>query len=146
MNMKYIGIDYGTKKIGLALSDSEGRVAFPHDIILSDDFAPSVVADLVYKEGVEKIVMGESQNLRGDLNKVAVDAQKFAEKLTKFTDADIYFEDERFSTRQAGNLPKEGMARGKIANKKDASYSAKATKDKHAAAIILQSFLDKQAN
>ncbi len=143
--MKYLGIDYGAKKIGLALSDEDGRVAFPHDIILSDGFAPSVVADLVHKEGVGTIVIGESKNLQGSLNEVALSATGFAKDLKKFTDVKIYFEDERFTTAQARNLPSEGMARGDIANKgRVSTTNDKAMADKHAAALILQSFLDKQ--
>lgn len=141
--MKHIGIDYGTKKIGIALSDVEGLVAFPYDIILSDDFAPSVVADLVHKENVEAVVIGESKSLQGVLNEVAVEAEEFVKKLKKFTNVDVYFEDERFTTAQAYNVPKESEPRGNIANKGRALTVAKTMADKHAAALILQSFLDK---
>ncbi len=144
--MKYLGVDYGTKKIGLALSDNDGRVAFPHDIILSDSFAPSVIADLVYKEEAEAIVIGESRDLRGGLNKVADTAQKFAKDLQKFTDVEVHFEDERFSTVQARNVPREGKARGEISRYRAPQARGDGKVDAYAAAIILQSFLDKQSS
>ena len=149
-SMKYLGIDYGTKKIGLALSDEEGRVAFPYDIILNDEFAPSFVADLIYKEGVDEVVMGESKNLGGELNEVANGAVKFARKFQAFSNTPVNFEDERFSTAQVRNISPEGAPRGEISKKRrklttlaSASFENRWV-DGRAAAIMLQSFLDKR--
>ncbi len=140
--MKYLGVDYGTKKIGLALSDEGGRVAFAHNVIRSDKFAPSVVADLIYQEEIGAVVVGESRNLSGGVNAVAADAEQFADDLKKFALVEIYFEDERFSTAQARNVPAEGRPRGSI-SRSTSSVHGESIADAHAAAIILQSFLDK---
>jgi len=159
--MKYIGIDYGTKKTGIAVSDALGSIAFPRDILMTNKLLPNIIADIIAKEEIAGIVIGESKNLQGGLNNVAQDAKDFVEKLKSFVSGtmEIHYEDERFTTKQARTLPNEGMARGNIANNRTLRGSRLRGKnisgrdvfrhrfaDAQAAAIILQSFLDKQKN
>ncbi len=144
--MKYIGIDYGTKKTGIAISDPLGSVAFPREVLATDSLLPRVVADIIKNEEVNTIVVGESLNLSGGLNSVADDAREFIRKLRDELGVEIlvHYEDERFTTRQARALPNEGKARGDIANKGRTTTRLQPKADTQAAAIILQTFLDKQ--
>ncbi len=158
--MKYLGIDYGTKKTGIAVSDTLGTIAFPRDVLPTNSVLSKHIADLIKKEDIGGIVIGESKNLQGELNSVDVHVKKFTEDLRRFLchkddckddcNIKIYFEDERFSTKQARNLPNKHVARGPLANKRKmiGVFRGRTSKfaDAQAAAIILQSFLDKRQN
>ena len=58
--MKYMGIDYGTKRIGVALSDEGGSVAFPHSVVGAGASAHTALATLAVAESVSGIVFGLS--------------------------------------------------------------------------------------
>jgi putative Holliday junction resolvase len=145
--MKYLGIDYGTKKIGIAVSDPLGTVAFPREVLVNDREVLKVLATLIETENIEGIVVGESFNLSGGLNPVAAAASQFAQKLKGLaaTPLTVTYQDERFTTKQARTLPNEGAPRGNVARHRiDAPVEKQA--DAQAAALILQGFLDKQKN
>lgn len=134
--MKYLGIDYGTKRIGLALSDESGMLARPAGVIKN---AASLVGDietLVAKEGVGGIVIGSSEG-----NKVQSDIMELVGTLTLATMLPVDTITEAFSSMEAhGSKGKERT-------------SARATKapakpddlDARAAAVILQRYLDKHS-
>ncbi len=146
--MKYIGIDYGTKKTGIAFSDESGSLAFPREVLATDKFLPSLVADMIASEQVESIVIGESRTLKGGLNSVAEDTVGFISSLKALVVGvvEVHYEDERFTTKQARTLPSEHTARGFLANKRKGISKVAGLADAQAAAIILQSFLDKRRN
>lgn len=122
--MKVIGVDYGTKRVGVAVSDEAGRLAFPKMTIPNDK---SLVGDLVAfikKEGVSTVVVGESKNSQGEDNVVMRDARWFAKELKRETGLPVHFEPEFYSSVEARRLlEKEGSV------------------DAEAAAIILTSYL-----
>jgi len=140
--MKYLGIDFGSKKIGLALSDSAGSVAFPHGLIKNDDSLLEQVEKIVEEEAVQAIVIGESKNFKGEDNPIMESVMDFIGQLSFTISIPIHLEKEFLSTAQARNLPDEGSARGRISRDRRKKQDMKV--DAHAAAIILQSFLDKQ--
>ncbi len=146
--MKYIGIDYGTKRTGIAISDPLGTVAFPKSVLVTDSLLIKTVANLIKNEEVQEVVIGESLNLYGGLNKVASDAGEFIKRLKESLEFEIrvHYQDERFTTRQARALPNEGRARGNVARRPMANKGQRGSvrADAQAAAIILQTFLDKQ--
>ena len=80
--MRYLGIDYGSKRIGLALTDDKGMMAFPHSVIPSDGDVQKHIESLVAKEGVTEIVIGHSLNREGLPNKVHEKAEELMLKLT----------------------------------------------------------------
>lgn len=127
--MRYLGIDYGSKKIGLAVSDEGGSFAFPFLIFknLSKEDSVEKIIEIIKDKKIEAIVIGESLNLKGEENKILKDAKSFAEKLKEVTGLEIAFEKEWFSTIEARRFQ----------DRHDADDSA--------AAIILQRFLDKEA-
>ncbi|MDP2650037.1 MAG: Holliday junction resolvase RuvX [bacterium] len=127
--MRYLGIDYGTKKIGLALSDEEGRLAFPHLVIPSGNSIDISIElkKMIEDENVNAVVIGESLDFKGEENIVAKKARALARALED-TGLPVHFEPEFLSSVQA----------------KRSTEDAKA--DAAAAAIVLQTFLDKRAN
>lgn len=122
--MRYLGIDYGTKKIGLALSDESGDFAFPHSVIPAGADALTTVATLCTKENVATVVMGRSRTYSNEENPVMNEARHFAEQLHTQTHIPIVYEDEVLTTQEATR----DMGKS---NQTDAS----------AAAIILRSYL-----
>lgn len=129
--MRYLGIDYGTKKIGLALSDEAGTMGFPHSILGNDSRTLDEVVALIAKERVEAIVMGESMGLSGEENPVAKEAKRFAVQLIEETGVPVYFEPEMYTTQEA-RRDFEGVHVAKSGNV-----------DASAAALILTSYLSR---
>ncbi len=124
--MKYLGIDYGTKRIGVAVSDDDGSFAFPKAILVSNE-AVVDIAEICQKEGIVAIVIGESRASNDAPNEIVTAVNAFKAKLTVAIGLPIFFEREGFSTMEAHRYQIEAGAR-----------------DDSAAAIILQRFLDKQ--
>jgi putative Holliday junction resolvase len=124
---KYIGIDYGTKRVGVAISDDQGSMAFPKEIIQNTGLenVATRVSTLCNEVGVRDVVLGESKNFKGEDNEVMKDVREFINHL-EARGLDVVFEPEIFSTMQAERL--QGQ-------QEDIDASA--------AAIILQSYLDR---
>jgi putative transcription antitermination factor YqgF len=130
--MKYLGIDYGTKKTGLALSDDAGAMGFPFGVRPTDPRLLDDLALLIKEKGVEAVVMGESISHSGQANPVAQEARRFADDLSARTGIPVHFESEMFTTQAARRFP-DGS---RMAGSPDV--------DAQAAALILTSFLEKQ--
>lgn len=125
-SMKYIGVDYGTKRIGIAISDDEGQFAFPHAII--DAYrAEEHIKNLAEKEKVQVIVLGHSVASNDQPNENSADIQVFGEKLIQ-NGLVVQYEREGYSSVEAYRYQQD-----------------KGPADDRAAAIILQRYLDKQA-
>ena len=129
--MRYLGIDFGTKKVGLALSDESGAMGFPHGILPNDGRLIDEVLDLIERKGVEAIVIGESRDYAGNENRVAEGAKAFAQLLERRSGLPVHFEPEMLTTQEARRDP-EGVR-----------TSGTALVDASAAAIILTSYLSR---
>jgi putative Holliday junction resolvase len=81
--MRTMGIDFGEKRVGLAISDPSGSVAVPLGAVRreSDRAAAAAIADIARREGVERLVVGEPVNLDGSRGAAALRARRFAERL-----------------------------------------------------------------
>ena len=66
--MRFLGIDYGTKRIGVSTSDEEGVLAFPKEIILNDSNSFKRLGEIIKEENIKEIVVGESVDFSGKLN------------------------------------------------------------------------------
>ena len=124
--MRYLGIDYGTRKIGLALSDEEGRFAYPHSVIANEEKTVTDIRRLCQKEKIGTIVIGESLNLQGQPNPLMKDLNNFTARLTKVCSLPVEFEREFYTTQEADRL-----------------IGRNTETDARAAALILKSYLDK---
>jgi putative Holliday junction resolvase len=142
--MKYLGIDYGTKKIGLAVSDDNGTLAFPKGIIPADSHAIPYILDLIQEKSIDHIIVGESTHTDGQDNHLMRQIAKFVLQLEKATLIPIQMQQEWYSS-VAARAPMYG--KGNIANPKwTGQHNAQKREDidDKAAAVILQRFLDKQ--
>lgn len=126
-SMRKMGIDFGTKKVGIALTNESGTMAFPHDVIPNDGKLLERVVSLIEKENVVEVVMGHSLTTSGEENKVHQLAQEFMLDMTMQLPIPVHLEPEQFSTQQAI----------KLQGRNDMT-------DASAAAIILDSYLQKQ--
>ncbi len=127
--MKFLGIDYGTKRIGLATSDEEGRIAFPKKVIPNDNKMLETLENFIKEEKIEKVVMGESKNYRMEDNEIMVDVLDLKKILEVQLEMNVVLHPEVLSTMQARSMgaKEEGI-------------------DASAAAVILQSYLETKEN
>lgn len=136
--MKIIGIDYGDTRTGLAISDSEERMAFSIGAVTARtiETAVDLVAEKIKENGAEKAVLGLPKNMDGSEGFRAEKTRKFAAALGEtFPDMPIEFLDERLTTKAAQFYLNETNTRGK---------KRKSTVDTVAAQIILQDYLDRK--
>jgi putative Holliday junction resolvase len=133
--VRLLGIDYGTKRIGLALSDPLGIIATPLETIANDALTFERIAAIVEREHARTVVVGMPFNLKGEKSKKAKEVEEFIARLKKHIRAEIIFWDERFTSTIA-----QQTLRSMGAKKKDRQN--KSTIDSMAAAIILQDFLN----
>lgn len=102
--MKIIALDWGQKRIGVAVGDTASRIPFPRDFILSDNRALEAVLELSQDENAEKVILGLPKKLDGSEGSSAQKVQDFAQKLRENLEIPIELIDERFSTVVAQNL------------------------------------------
>ena|SRR3989338_8877062 len=124
--MKYLGIDYGAKRIGVAVSDDKGTIAFPRATIHNNAHVFESLARLVAEEKIESIVVGDTRSFSNLANPVTKEAEDFAERLKKEIPLPVASACEAGSSIEASRYAPEG-----------ASHS-----DGAAAAIILQRYID----
>jgi putative holliday junction resolvase len=131
--MRLLGLDYGRKRIGLALSDPLGLSAQPLGFIPNDPRTLDGLLEIIRKREVSEIVLGHPRSLSGELGEMAREVEGFAEKLRARTTIPIHLWDERFTTSEAENLLiSADVRRGK----------RKEVRDTVAASLILQGFME----
>ncbi len=126
--MKYLGIDFGSKKVGFASSDEEGRIAFPLMIAPNDASLLKDTLELIREMKIGVVVIGESVDGSGKPNPIAKEARTFGATIENALDVRIVFEKEWYSTVEARKQP---------------GNSGNHEVDDQAAAIVLQRYLDK---
>lgn len=135
--MKLMGVDYGVRRTGVALSDDGGVIAFPHDTL---DTTPHLVAELseiVKEKGVGMIALGDGKGNIGQVNAVEALIVNFKEELEQATGVPVELVGEMFSSFEAhGRQGKESRDARKTKIEKGNNIDAKA------AAVILQRFID----
>ena len=132
---KIVGIDYGARRVGVAVSDDGRMVAFPRTVLPNDEHLMDALASLAEEEQVERFVVGESDNPAGGLNTIARRIAIFAEALKVRTGKAVELVSEAYSSAEARRVFEEEVARGR--------HARRPVVDAAAAAIILQLHLDK---
>jgi putative Holliday junction resolvase len=127
--MRHLGIDYGTKRVGLALSDEGGSMAFPYAVLPNTPELAAHIEMLVTDEDVGAVVIGTSHDLDGTPNPLERDITDFIIKLREHTAVSVARESEVFTSQEAL----------RVQGKNEMT-------DASAAAIILNSYLTKQKN
>ena len=141
--MKYLGIDYGTKRIGVAVSDETGTLAFPLTTVASDREALGRVAALAKENSVAAIVLGESYNFKNERNPVMEDIDQFKKDIAQLSGLPVEYEREFFTSTQAAHQY-EDTTQPRRPERVGAPTKASGEKlDASAAALILQGFLDR---
>ena len=99
-----LGIDFGERRIGLAISDPEGRLAVPLATLMrrSDRVAVAQIAEIAGREGVARLVVGEPVSLDGSRGAAADRARRFGAKLAARTGLPLTFVGEALTTVEAG--------------------------------------------
>ena len=135
--MRILGIDYGDSRIGVAISDDGGKLAFDLCVIDANKgrkYSVSEILRLKEQYGAKTLVIGLPTNMDGSRGDRVVKTEKFAKAIKEASpEMEIVFEDERLTTKYADRLMLES---GKHQKQKGES-------DKLAAMIILQGYLDK---
>lgn len=121
-----MGIDFGSKNIGIAFTDESGVMAFPHGVLPNDSKLLVKIAALIEEKKVAEIVIGHSVGYEGKANKIHAAVEAFMLDVTLAAGIPIHLEPEQYSTQQAIRI------QGKNAQT-----------DAAAAAIILDSFITK---
>lgn len=135
--MKCLGMDLGTKTLGLAISDKLGLIANPYKTLRYDDINSLIneVLEIIEKEHIEVLVLGYPKNMDNSLGFAVERTNTFKEALEKKTDLKVELIDERLSTVEAENI----LISSDVSRK-----SRKEVIDSIAASIILDTYLRKK--
>ncbi len=137
MTNRIIGLDPGERRIGVAVSDPTGTIASPERYIdTKTDDVDETLVDLCKTTAAVKIVVGLPVNLDGSEGLSAQRAREFAAHVSEVTGLDIEFQDERFTSHTAESALIAGGVKRRARKEK---------RDQVAAAVMLQSYLDRQS-
>ena len=131
-----LGIDFGTRRIGLALSDPTGTLASPLPFLENTGLreVTAKLQELLQTHGVETVVIGLPRNMDGTYGPSAQTVRDFITQIQPHLPAKLIPQDERLTTSQASkDLAQIGLSQKELRKKVDSS----------SAAIILQQFLDR---
>jgi len=135
--VRILALDWGDVRIGAAISDPDGKIAFPLEKIITAKGAVAEIKSIVSDLEVEKILIGLPKNLSGQEGESTKKVESFAASIQKEIGCPIELVDERFSSVEAGNkLDDAGMNQKK----------QRTIKDNIAAQTILQQYLDTKNN
>jgi len=134
---RILGLDYGRRRIGIAVSDPMGLIAQPVKTlsILTWEDAVEEISALVEKFEADRIVLGLPLTLRGEIGEMAKEVKRFGETVSRVIDIPILFWDERLTSVQAQRIIID--MNGKIGRKKEKI-------DRMASVLMLQNYLDYQ--
>lgn len=134
-----MGLDIGTKRIGVAVSDEAGILAQSREVIFrkNETHVFARIKELAEEFGVKEIVVGLPINMNGTFGAKSREIKKFSEKLKKETSLSVKLWDERLSTKEAEDI----LVKASFTRKK-----RKKVIDKLAAQIILQGYLDNRGS
>lgn len=134
--MRVLGIDLGSKRVGVAISDRSGTIATPLCVLergASQRIDHGEIARIVQEEDAVAVVVGLPLNMDGTAGKAADAALREVERMTTVVGVPVYVHDERLTTVEADRVLMEQKMR---------AQARRRVVDKVAAAVILQSWLD----
>src|SRR5579875_51078 len=134
MAMRTLAVDYGERRVGIALSDPTGLIASALTVIQreTDEQVVDVIAGLVVEHGVERIIVGNPITMKGEVGEKAQKAALFAQQLRERVSIPVELFDERLTTVSAERALLEGDVRRK---------RRRSIIDAVAATILLQNYL-----
>ncbi|GAB4295293.1 MAG: Holliday junction resolvase RuvX [Ignavibacteriaceae bacterium] len=132
---RFLAIDYGIKRIGLALTDPMLSIAFPYKTIQNDSYCLDKIADIIKEKSVTKIVLGYPSSEEIRESGFHKEVLKFAEELKEFFNLEIILWDETYTS----SIAKARILESVTSRKKRRD---KSLLDQQSAAIILQEYID----
>lgn len=126
--MRYLGIDYGAKRIGLAISDEAGNFVFPLKVLENTKNLIDDISSICKENKIEEIVVGESRDFSQNENEIMKEIKPFAENLKSALGLPVHLHPEFLTSQEAERI--QGKNR---------------MNDASAAAIILKSYLNSQS-
>lgn len=137
---KLMGIDFGTKRVGVALSDVEAHVAFPHSVLKNSPTLSEDISKIAHIEEIEKIIIGESKDFNMKDNPLMDKINILKDELCGLGFA-VVFHNEFLTSHQVSSetFGASRKEKSRKSEKKDEMIDAKA------ATILLQSYIDKNA-
>ena len=136
--MRYLGLDLGTRTLGLALSDPLGMIATSYKILRHNEDYDSLIPILkeeIEKNQIQAFVLGFPKNMNNSIGERGEIALAFQKKLEEEFQLPVYMQDERLTTKQAENI---------LISNDTSRKKRKKVIDSLAATIILQSYLDRK--
>lgn len=121
--MKYLGIDYGLRKVGLALGDDETNIAAPLEVIENSDDLLVRLATMIEQENIDSVIVGLPPQRQGEVTK------EFVQELKKVVKVPVHLEDESYSSAESRRIQQE--------------HGSDVEEDALAAMLILQGYLDR---
>ena len=123
---RVLGVDFGTKRIGLAISDENREMAFPSLVVKNDKTTISVISKFIKENNISLVVLGESKDFSMNDNPVMEMIRTFEKMITSENSVEVEYEPEFLTSHQAHHI--QGKTK---------------MLDASAATIILQSYLDR---
>lgn len=144
MSNKYLGIDFGLKRVGIAVSDEGKTISFPRLTLANNSSLFENLLEICRNEFISKIIIGFPLKLNSENTHLTEASQLFSKDFNKFLNQrnlfpEFFFIDERFTSSLAQNYIIESVKSKK--KRKDKSLT-----DSISAQIILQDFLDREKN
>jgi putative Holliday junction resolvase len=135
--VRVLALDWGEVRVGAAVSDESGKIAFALDKFLASKNAIAEIKKLIEELKIEKVLIGEPKSLDGSVSHSSEKVREFVEKLKKEITVETDMLDERFSSVAAGRmLSEQGLSEKK----------QRGMKDNIAAQLMLQQYLDSKNN
>jgi putative Holliday junction resolvase len=141
VNTKYMAIDYGDKRVGIAVSDENKKYSFSREHLSNDKNFLDRLLKIIQEENVSKIIIGYPLNFKSEKTIQTLKIEEFKNTLEKFLSgksmaAEIIYYDERFTSKLAENsIMNSGLSKKK--------RQEKGRVDSISAQIILQDYIDK---
>ena len=133
--MRILALDWGQVRVGAAVSDPDGRIAFPLDKFIENESASDEIKKIIIDLKVEKIVIGLPKTLAGEPGASAEKVKAFVDNIQGQVSCKFEFLDERFTSVEAGKI----LSDAGVDEKKQ-----RLIKDNIAAQIMLQQYLDQR--
>ncbi|MDD3284138.1 MAG: Holliday junction resolvase RuvX [Patescibacteria group bacterium] len=137
---RFLGIDYGSSKIGLALGDNELKMAFPFKI-LSEEFFWTDIKSIISRENIDEIVLGLPKNLENNDTNQTNFVLEFLKKLRSEINLPIHLEDERMTSLMSQGMQGKYVRSDSRKSSRKNKIKIKSDDDASAAAIILESYI-----
>jgi len=134
MKTKFIGIDYGLKKTGISITDTEKIFAFPLETVNTSELIIHL-KNLIEKENISRIIIGQPRRFSGEYSELENSIIKFITSISDFFDKNEIF---RFDERFTSKIAKKSLISSGVKKK---LRSDKYLIDKISATIILQDYL-----